>query len=481
MLSTCLFMTMSAFTIYRGLRHKMKDAVEIHLPLAVLGMTRDTQININNGESQPPLDKCTDAEPSDIKDELTLDMKPTEDAETKRPSGKMASVRDATPKQPQVLAVAPDTVIAEPISDHFQVDRSCSKSSFPNSSERLLPLVTTALLYVFNIGTGIAAGSTYLANGHTLWGGLTLGLVAISLIATNCLSLYHYRKVGTWKIWHVRRRVSEDEQSERILQYGLYHTNRVWFVARVIFHILQFGMLYRILYQLVNRKACQRSVQEFIHKLRFWESFVESAPQTILQITIMTVIPDGSGVYWITVISALASLSSLVWVVRSHYKLYLINTAKDRYPWCTEMNLLVSPLLTLPARLISMALFMSHYTWIIIPVIGIHWVVTAAEAIYSARKLRATRDVKTNCLRCIVTLFIYLAGERSIFGKFPWLYDLLLLVENTVLFLAWFVVSGSKTGYGLPILGLVWGGFIVGVVLKLRLFDTKRLLKYITL
>ncbi|XP_072044496.1 XK-related protein 6-like [Amphiura filiformis] len=476
----------------------MADAVEM----------TDVQTNINNGESEPPLDKRTDSEPSVVKDkgeekdkykdndkDTALDKPPSdmeeelpEDAETKQPlcggagTSGMTSVRDSdTTPQLQVLVVAPGAVIAEPISDHFQVDRSCSKNGFSNSSERLLPLVTTALLYIFNIGTGIAAGSTYLANGHTLWGGLTLGLVAISLIATNCLSLYHYRKVGMWKIWHVRRRASEDKQSERKLQYGLQRTERVWFVARVIFHILQFGMLYRIFYAIFNRKGFQRSVREFIRKLRFWESFVESAPQTILQITIMTVIPHGGGVYWITVITALASLSSLVWVVRSHYKLYLINTAKDRYPWCTEMILLISPLLTLTARLISMALFMSHYTWIIIPVIGLHWVVTTVEAIYSAIKLKATIDVKKNCLRCVVTIFVYLAGERSIFGKFPWLYDLFLLIENTVLFLAWFVVSGSKTGYGLPTSGLVWGGFIVGVILKLHLFDTKRLSKYITL
>ncbi len=181
------------------------------------------------------------------------------------------------------------------------------------------------------------------------------------------------------------------------------------------------------------------------------------------------------------VITVLASLSSSVWVVRSHYRRFLINRLKDQYNWFTEIALLVSPLLTLTARIVALALFTSSYLWTLFAVLGMHWFVTVVETTYSAMRLKAPVDIRTDFLRCAVTIFIYIAGERSIFGKYPFLYDIFLLIENTSLFLAWFMTGGSRTLYGLPMVGLVWGGYIIGVILKLFLIDSKRLSKYITL
>ena len=61
------------------------------------------------------------------------------------------------------------------------------------------------------------------------------------------------------------------------------------------------------------------------------------------------------------------------------------------------------------------------------------------------------------------------------------MYDILLILETTIVYMIWFLAGGNDTDYGGSAAAIVFGGYILGAIFKLNLFDYKRLSKYITL
>ena len=160
----------------------------------------------------------------------------------------------------------------------------------------------------------------------------------------------------------------------------------------------------------------------------------------------------------------------------------MINEEKDQHPWLTETALVTSLILTTASRITSLALFTSIFTWKVVLVVGFHCLVIFAEAYHSTAKQKVRVDFKSLLLTCYVSIFIYVCVEKqSYFGKFPWMYDILLITETTVVYMVWFLAGGNDTDYGGSAAAVVFGGYILGAIFKLNLFDYKRLSKYITL
>ena len=83
--------------------------------------------------------------------------------------------------------------------------------------------VLSFFLYLFDVGSDIYVGVSYILIGETWWGALTISLVAAALVITNFISLWRY-------VW--------DKKDQMVLG----EAEKFFFV---IAHEAQIGMLFR--------------------------------------------------------------------------------------------------------------------------------------------------------------------------------------------------------------------------------------------
>ncbi|XP_072046639.1 uncharacterized protein [Amphiura filiformis] len=309
------------------------------------------------------------------------------------------------------------------------------------------------VLYLFDVGSDIAVGVLYIMDGDTWWGSVTLTFAVVALVLTNIIvvkqPIYSSARYGG------------SSQRKKVFR---------------VFATLQLGMLYVLLYKFIKRRQYD-SYDVQVNVVRLIEAFVESAPQLVLQLYIMT---QMTSVKWLTVVSVVFSVSSLMWVSRSTYALTIQPLrSKHTRPRLEGYRLLAAHvclsawlLLTIFPTAISMALFASYYTWRIVPVVTVYYVMNMIERAMLQRTewtwveffhllmysfpsmfitwlfISTTRDSLTSVLVFLCTQFI----------------------ANTSMFLPWFVAGGYDTWYGIPVAVVVWCGYIAGIVFMVILF-----------
>ncbi|XP_072023273.1 XK-related protein 4-like [Amphiura filiformis] len=228
----------------------------------------------------------------------------------------------------------------------------------------------------------------------------------------------------------------------------------------------------------VKEESADENIKDNISLGRLFEAFMESAPQVVLQMYIMT---QMSSVKWLTAVSVVFSLISLIWVTRSTYMDGGDLSMKDvdgKYKrLAAHVCLLVWLLLTIPPTVISMALFASYYRWILFPVIAVYWVVTSIEV------TMFINDGQGWCSSFLlaqilsfpsmfITSLIQFVSKSEYDYFFKWLCVALItqFIANTVMFTAWFAASGYATWYGTPASAVVCYGYIVGIMFMGMLF-----------
>ncbi|XP_072046984.1 XK-related protein 6-like [Amphiura filiformis] len=314
----------------------------------------------------------------------------------------------------------------------------------------LLKDLVTLGLYLFDVVSDIVVGVVYIVEGDTWWGGLTLAFAAVTLVVTNV--------IGAALAW------GDEIKSS-------------WQIVFWAFAILQLGMLFLLIYKLrekVKENSTDDGIKIDILSTRLLEAFLESAPQVVLQMYIMTQMPS---VKWLTVISVVFSLISLIWVTRSVYMEggdFSIKNVDGEYKWLAHVCLLVWLLLTIPATVISMALFASYYRWIIFPVVAVYWVVNVIEIFILNYQHDRGWYIWMIPLFTFPSMFItsiwILINEDGFSSIWIFVFVITQYVFNTSMFTPWFVAGGYDTWYGIPAAVAVWGAYIVGIMFMRMLF-----------
>ncbi|KAI9554096.1 hypothetical protein GHT06_019368 [Daphnia sinensis] len=191
----------------------------------------------------------------------------------------------ASVNQNSVLAAANNT--GQPQPNHNV------KYTFSDGVVTVLSLV----LYVADIVTDIILGVKYINAGYFEWGTLTLVLCILPSILTQCISLR----------WH------QIDQTAISLPMAVSHVSLLGIVHRYA-AILNLGVRKpeKKAFQSNNQQALQLlcHYQSDVCLLRLFESFLESAPQLLLQLYVMYELDSWHP--W-TGISAVGSLLSLAW------------------------------------------------------------------------------------------------------------------------------------------------------------------------
>ncbi|XP_072047680.1 XK-related protein 6-like [Amphiura filiformis] len=296
-------------------------------------------------------------------------------------------------------------------------------------------------LYLFDVGSDIVVGVVYINEGETWWGVLTLAFAAVALVITNILSYVDYDKIeSSWR--------------------------KVFWA----FFILQLGMLFLLIYKVREQakgNGTDSDIKGGIHVTRLLEGLLKSAPQVALQMYIMTQV---TGVKWLTVISVVFSLISLIWVTRSWYmddNGLSLEDVDGKYKWLLDHPcLLVWLLLTIPPTVIYwvvniMQICRFNYQY------GDDWIWLFVDLFMSL-----PFSFPSMLITWLFVVFVK-SKDGFTFNMFVSMFVALIaqFVANTVMFSPMYDRSGYVTWYGIPADGpLAYYGFIVGIVFMGMLF-----------
>uniref|UniRef100_A0A8C6S4H3 XK-related protein n=1 Tax=Neogobius melanostomus TaxID=47308 RepID=A0A8C6S4H3_9GOBI len=181
-----------------------------------------------------------------------------------------------------------------------------------------------------------------------------------------------------------------------------------------------------------------------ISMLRLLESFLKSAPQLVLQLSIMIYAKQ---VLPLQGLSASASLLSLAWMIASYQKV-LRDSRDDKLPMSYKSVLvqILWHLFTIGARTLAFALFASVfqlYFWIFIVA---HWCIMTFWIIQGETDFCMSKweEIIYNMMVGIVYIFCWFSVREGRTRCRLLIYSLTVFVENVALTTAWFLHRGSR-------------------------------------
>ncbi|XP_077522823.1 XK-related protein 6-like [Amblyomma americanum] len=371
--------------------------------------------------------------------------------------------------------------------------------------------LVSLVAYAADVGSDGAACYFLYLEGNLWWFGLTLAVTVVPAVTVNAFSLRWYMHDDR------ESRASAKELAGGAIAAPVHRPRMgpLGWAFRVLFHLAFLGPVVRyidlLVYGLKSRSRDKRSRQRqqqwhltpvrleqprsqqvdyyllMIHEdrdtalLALLESFMQSAPQLVLQLYILC---DRYGLRThadtLTVAAQLGSVGSslfeLCWSLASYHRA-LRRSVPDKH----NMSRLGSALQffwrlgTVASRAGALALFASQYKYWLLPACIGHWGVMTVWVMHQGTRFcdsdagrpRPCREYLFNMLIGAIYLFCFLnVKDEPTRYKYS-AYYVIAFLENTALIVLWYFRADPALWYRLPLLIGVIGSFVVGILFML--------------
>nr|XP_020491344.1 XK-related protein 7-like [Labrus bergylta] len=251
----------------------------------------------------------------------------------------------------------------------------------------------------------------------------------------------------------------------------------IWLLQAII-HIFQLAQVWRYVHALYlgvqsrwHRDAERRHYywrmmfeSADISMLRLLESFLKSAPQLVLQLSIMV---QAKEVLPLQGLSASASLISLAWMIASYQKV-LRDSRDDKLPMTYKAVIvqILWHLFTIGARTVAFALFASVFQLYFGIFIVSHWCIMTFWIIQGETDFCMSKweEIIYNMMVGIVYVFCWFSVKEGRTRCRMLIYILTVFVENVALTTAWYLYRGPLTSdfYAVTMVCVVASSYALG-------------------
>ncbi|XP_010889673.1 XK-related protein 4 [Esox lucius] len=259
----------------------------------------------------------------------------------------------------------------------------------------------------------------------------------------------------------------------------------IWSAQSVI-HILQLGQIWRYFHAIYlgirSRRSGEhdrwrfywRMVYEFadVSMLHLLATFLESAPQLVLQLCIIIQTHKLQAVQGMT---AAASLVSLAWALASYQKA-LRDSRDDKKP-ISYLAVIIQfcwHFFTIAARVITFALFASVFQLYFGIFIVLHWCIMTFWIVHCETEFCITKweEIVFDMVVGIIYIFSWFNVKEGRTRCRLFIYYFVILLENTALGALWYLyrVPQSTDAFAVPALCVIFSSFLTGVVFMLMYY-----------
>ncbi|XP_078092198.1 XK-related protein 7 [Mustelus asterias] len=359
-----------------------------------------------------------------------------------------------------------------------------------------------ALLVFFSDGaTDVWLAVDYYFRGDNWWFGLTLIFVVVPSLVVQVLSfrwfVYDYSCGGSGGGGSSARAraaaagaagAAAEEAAERFSTKDSEARQRrggstccrlcMWFLQSLI-HILQLGQVWRYLRAMYlgiqSRWHREHERRHFywrmmfesadINMLRLLETFLKSAPQLVLQLSIMV---QRNQIGTLQGLSAAASLLSLAWMIASYQKV-LRDSRDDKMPmsYKAAITQILWHLFTIAARVIAFSLFASVFQLYFGIFIVSHWCIMTFWIIHGETDFCMSKweEIIYNMVVGIIYIFCWFNVKEGRTRCRMLIYYFITFCENAALTVLWYLYRDSRTTdfEALIIVCVVFSSFALGI------------------
>nr|XP_020651612.1 XK-related protein 4 [Pogona vitticeps] len=253
-----------------------------------------------------------------------------------------------------------------------------------------------------------------------------------------------------------------------------------------LIHILQLGQIWRYFHTIYLGIRSRRSgdndrwrfywkmVYEYadVSMLHLLATFLESAPQLVLQLCIVVQTRTLQALQGLT---AAASLVSLAWALASYQKA-LRDSRDDKKP-ISYMAVIIQfcwHFFTIAARVITFALFASVFQLYFGIFIVLHWCIMTFWIVHCETEFCITKweEIVFDMVVGIIYIFSWFNVKEGRTRCRLFTYYFVILLENTALSALWYLYKAPmiSDAFAIPALCVVFSSFLTGIVFMLMYY-----------